>query len=217
MREYEPCPTVRDENAARLFLAHDDWTSHCLRHHLTAEPQRLSGPYVDAYKIECRCHDRVLDGLRDGRLRVTGTSAKTGKRQILSESWFDLPGAELNLADGTIRIPDLAQIFHRSRLNVVHEKSERSDPLPAPKPAPSSEINSAAATTQTPEAFVAEYIGKRLAAGNNYSGRGAQFERDARGLKGKAGFGGTTLNNLVAKERTKRGHLPNRGGTGSKG
>ena len=72
-------------------------------------------------------------------------------------------------------------------------------------------------TIPTPTAFVAEYIAQRAAADQNYSGRGAQAERDKRGLKGQPGFGNQALTDLVARERAKRGYPPNRGGKRSKG
>jgi hypothetical protein len=83
--------------------------------------------------------------------------------------------------------------------------------------APSAIGNTPASTVPTPKEFVDEYIAGRLAARQEYSGRGAQRERDRRKLNGKPGFGKMALNNLVARERTRRGKLQNLGGRGSAG
>jgi hypothetical protein len=72
-------------------------------------------------------------------------------------------------------------------------------------------------TISTPDGLIAAYVKQRLAAGKDYSGRGARKMRDALKLKGKPGFGNQALTDLVANERKKRGHDINRGGKGSKG
>jgi hypothetical protein len=99
----------------------------------------------------------------------------------------------------------LADVFARPRREPPADiiiPARRSDPLE---------------TISTPEGFVAAYIKQRLAVGEDYSGRGAQTMRDRLKLKGQRGFGNKALTDLVAKERTKRGHGPNLGGKGSKG
>jgi hypothetical protein len=118
----------------------------------------------------------------------------------------------------------LAEVFARPRL----EPSP--DVIIPPRRSEDSSISGSALTgigntpaftmssvTPTPQEFVSQYIAGRLVTGQEYSGRGAQRERDLRKLDGKRGFGNTALSNLVASERKRRGHPQNRGGKGSAG
>jgi hypothetical protein len=164
--------------------------------------------------------EAIANDVERGDLQFTATDPRTGRRfrpdptQLVGLTGPDRWREQIPTASGFIKNLRFAR-------NAAHDPGQPTLQPATLEPTPRSDAERTdetdQETTPLPEAFVADYITKRLAAKQDYSGRGAQRERDRRELSGKKGFGNTALNNLVARERTRRRHRQNRGGKGSIG